>query len=126
MSKNLSWRGAIVAFLIFMAFLYLTPSLRGELPAWWSNFLPQEKIHLGLDLQGGMHLVLEVDTQKAVESTAERVSQEIREQLKNNRLRNMPFEATLFFCQILSYRLDHQHHLSRLDRWNRLWQQRYT
>ncbi len=37
-----------------------------------------------------MHLVLEVDSKKAVESTAERISQEIRQQLKKKRLRNVP------------------------------------
>ena len=87
MSKNLSWRGAIVAFLIFMAFLYLTPSLRGELPAWWSSFLPQEKIHLGLDLQGGMHLILEVDAGKAVESHLERVVEEFKHDLRKSKIR---------------------------------------
>jgi len=86
-SKNLSWRGVIVAFLILMAFLYLTPSLRGELPAWWSNFLPQEKIHLGLDLQGGMHLILEVDAAKAVESHLERVVEEFKHDLRKSKIR---------------------------------------
>lgn len=87
MSKNLSWRGAIVVFLIFMAFLYLTPSLRGKLPAWWSSFLPQEKIHLGLDLQGGMHLILEVDASKAVESRLERVVEEFKHELRKSKIR---------------------------------------
>ena len=59
-------------FFILAAFLYLVPSLSEDLPPWWSGFLPQDKIHLGLDLQGGMHLVLEVDAKKAVESSLER------------------------------------------------------
>ena len=36
-----------------------------------------------------MHLVLEVDTEKAVESTTERITQEIREQLKKERIRHV-------------------------------------
>ncbi len=39
-----------------------------------------------------MHLVLEVDTEKAVESSTERISQEIREQLKNERIRHVTVE----------------------------------
>jgi preprotein translocase subunit SecD len=70
-----------------MAFLYLTPSLSGELPAWWSRFLPQEKIHLGLDLQGGMHLILEVDATKAVESHLERVVEEFKNDLRKSKIR---------------------------------------
>ncbi|KPK30327.1 MAG: preprotein translocase subunit SecD [Nitrospira bacterium SG8_3] len=70
-----------------MALLYLTPSIRGELPAWWSSFLPQEKIHLGLDLQGGMHLVLEVDAGKAVESHLERVVEEFKSELRKSKIR---------------------------------------
>jgi preprotein translocase subunit SecD len=41
-----------------------------------------QKINLGLDLQGGMHLLLEVETEKAVESTLERYSQEVKDLLK--------------------------------------------
>jgi preprotein translocase subunit SecD len=86
-SKNLSWRGAIVVLLICMALLYLTPSLSGGLPAWWSRYLPQEKIHLGLDLQGGVHLVLEVDAAKAVESHLERVIEEFKHDLRESKIR---------------------------------------
>jgi preprotein translocase subunit SecD len=45
------------------------------------------KINLGLDLQGGMHLVLEVDTAKAVEGTIERIAQELRTRLRKERIR---------------------------------------
>ena len=32
---------------------------------------PREKIHLGLDLQGGLHLVLEVQVDKGIERVLE-------------------------------------------------------
>ena len=87
MLKSLRWRGAIVIFVILMAFVYLMPSLTSELPAWWSNLLPRDKIHLGLDLQGGMHLVLEVEALKAVENHLERIVEELRHDLRKNKLR---------------------------------------
>jgi len=60
--------------------------LQGEQqPSLW----PKKKINLGLDLQGGMHLVLEVDTEKAVESTIERISQELHSLLRKKRIRHM-------------------------------------
>lgn len=87
MSKNLKWRGAIVAFLVIVAFTYLVPSLSDDLPPWWAGFLPQEKIHLGLDLQGGMHLILEVEASKAVESHLERVVEDLKHDMRRKKIR---------------------------------------
>jgi len=70
-----------------MAFIYLTPSLGGDLPPWWSSLLPQERIQLGLDLQGGMHLVLEVEVRKAVESNLERVVEDLKHDLRKKKIR---------------------------------------
>ncbi len=82
--KNLSWRLAIVAVVVIAAIIYILPTIQ---PMW-----PHKKINLGLDLQGGMHLVLEVDTDKAVESTIERISQEMRGMLRKERIRNVLVE----------------------------------
>ena len=87
MSKSLGWRGGIVLFTILVAFVYLTPSLTSDLPAWWSNILPRDKIRLGLDLQGGMHLVLEVEALKAVESHLERIVEELKHDLRKSKIR---------------------------------------
>ena len=38
----------------------------------------KEKISLGLDLQGGMHLLLEVKVEKAVEASLERLADDIK------------------------------------------------
>jgi preprotein translocase subunit SecD len=86
-SKSLGWRSAIALFAVFMGFIYLMPSLTSDLPAWWSNILPKDKINLGLDLQGGMHLVLEVQSLKAVESHLERVTEEMKNDLRKSKIR---------------------------------------
>jgi len=70
-----------------MALIYLVPTLTSDLPMWWSSLLPRDKINLGLDLQGGMHLVLEVEAQKAVESHLERVVDEMKHELRRSKLR---------------------------------------
>lgn len=90
--KNLGWRAGIAAFLILMALVYLMPSLSKDLPSWWSSVLPEEQIHLGLDLQGGMHLVLEVESEKAVESNLERVVEEVKHDLRTERIRYLRLE----------------------------------
>ena len=48
---------------------------------------PYRKINLGLDLQGGMHLVLQVDTDKAVENTVDRTYDELRSFMRQNDIR---------------------------------------
>jgi preprotein translocase subunit SecD len=53
--------------------LYLTPTFVPQLPSWWSGLLPSDRIHLGLDLQGGSHLVLTVKVDKAIENNIERI-----------------------------------------------------
>ena len=80
--KNLSWRAVSVIVVIIVSVVYILPTIN---PSLW----PHKKINLGLDLQGGMHLALEVDTEKAVESTVERISQEMRSFLKNEHIRHI-------------------------------------
>ncbi len=47
------------------------PALEAPLP-WWVDWLPNKKVNLGLDLQGGIDLTLEVETDEAVLSTVQR------------------------------------------------------
>lgn len=44
------------------------------MPQWWKDTMPDKGIVLGLDLQGGVHLVYEVDGEKAAEITTERIA----------------------------------------------------
>lgn len=78
--KNFSWRVIIALAVIIAAIVYILPTIN---QGWW----PHKKINLGLDLQGGMHLVLEVDTDKSVESTIERMTYELRSLLKKKNIR---------------------------------------
>ena len=77
--KNLSWRLVIILGVVIAGIVYILPSLK---PGLW----PHKKINLGLDLQGGMHLALEVETQRAVEGTVERITQEMQTLLRKERI----------------------------------------
>ena len=83
--KNFSWKLILVFAVIVTAVIYVLPTLEPDL---W----PHKQINLGLDLQGGMHLVLEVDTAKAVDGQVERITQEIRDQLRKERLRGVSLD----------------------------------
>ena len=82
MFRGLKWRFIIYAAVTVFAILLLLPTLTPELPAWFTKVIPTEKIHLGLDLQGGMHLILEVEAEKAVESYVERVKNNLKDDFK--------------------------------------------
>ncbi len=75
---------AIVGLLLVFSFFYITPTFVGSdsLPDWW----PSEPIHKGLDLQGGMHLILGVEIEKAVESSLEQSVEEIKEALLEEKI----------------------------------------
>ncbi len=90
--KNIKLRGIITIIVLGFALFYLMPSLVGGLPSFWEKNLPSDKIHLGLDLQGGMHLVLEVETEKALESATERIANDLKEQLMKKRVRFRNFD----------------------------------
>jgi preprotein translocase subunit SecD len=94
MFKSIRIRAAITIVLSLAALIYLAPTLTSDLPDPWKKYLPTDRIHLGLDLQGGMHLVLEVDTAKAVESTLERTANDLKEALMENRIRFKLLERT--------------------------------
>ena len=51
------------------------------------GILPTEKIRLGLDLQGGMHLILEVQVDKAVDNRVERTAEELRDAMRKAGIR---------------------------------------
>jgi len=56
--------------------------------AWsvFSMFPLNEKLKLGLDLQGGMHVVLGVDTDKAVEAKVESIVNQLRKELATEKV----------------------------------------
>ena len=79
--RNLTYRILLVVGLLLLAMVYLVPALAGGWPSALS-FLPDEKIRLGLDLQGGTHLVLTVEVDKAIENMLELESEELRRELR--------------------------------------------
>ncbi|MBW2648708.1 MAG: protein translocase subunit SecD, partial [Deltaproteobacteria bacterium] len=83
--KNIKVRGIVTLVIVAVALFFLIPSITQKLPSVWKD--NTDKIHLGLDLQGGMHLVMEVETEKAVESAMERISNDLKETLMEKRVR---------------------------------------
>ncbi|MFQ5781240.1 MAG: protein translocase subunit SecD, partial [Nitrospiria bacterium] len=71
-----------------IAVLFFLPStpLYSKLPSWWGRIFPDKGVTLGLDLRGGMHLVLEVEGEKAVENAIDRNASSLEEALKDQEI----------------------------------------
>src|SRR5690242_4911973 len=87
MNKGYTWRITLIVLFIVASCIYMVPTLVSPLPAWWSGLLPKDKIHLGLDLQGGTHLVMGVETDKAVEGSLDLIATDLEDSLNAQNLR---------------------------------------
>ncbi|MDD2903473.1 MAG: protein translocase subunit SecDF, partial [Syntrophales bacterium] len=67
--------------LTLLAILFVLPSFPVELPEWWQKHV-SKGLNLGLDLKGGMHLVLEVDMDSAVSNALNRATPELKEMIE--------------------------------------------
>ncbi len=79
--KSFSLKTVFILCVILAAVVCLLPTF---FDCW-----PYKKINRGLDLQGGMHLVLEVQNMKAVETEIERTIQEIKKQLRKENMKHL-------------------------------------
>ncbi|MEM8770560.1 MAG: protein translocase subunit SecD [Pseudomonadota bacterium] len=73
--------GLVVLGLLFAVPNFLSDETRAGLP----GFVPKSTISLGLDLQGGSHLLLKVDTDKVIEDRLKATMTDIRREMRPNR-----------------------------------------
>jgi preprotein translocase subunit SecD len=88
MKKGIRGRLILMVCAIVMSFVFFLPSTPwyDGMPSWWKKIFPDRGITLGLDLQGGMHLVLEVEEDKAVENLVDRMADDLRASLKDKNI----------------------------------------
>ena len=81
MNTSLKLKLGLLLFLIALAVITVVPSFYSSTPDWWKKYMAPEGLRLGLDLQGGMHLVLKVDLQKAEENSLELAANDLKDTL---------------------------------------------
>jgi preprotein translocase subunit SecD len=88
MKKNVLWRFLIIGFTVLIAVIFFLPNtpLFKFMPDVWKKNMPNKGIVLGLDLQGGLHLVFEVQGDKAVEASAERYAFMMKETFQKKKI----------------------------------------
>jgi preprotein translocase subunit SecD len=82
MERSWWWKAVGILLLVLASVVYLLPTVVGEdrLPSWYTKHI-NKRMQLGLDLQGGIHLVYEVEVDKAVSDKADRLASDIEERL---------------------------------------------
>ncbi len=86
MPKGLRWKFFLMAALIVFAAVLLMPSFYSNTPHWFKKYVYQEGLKLGLDLQGGMHLILRVDVDQAVKNAADLSARDLQDSLKHKQI----------------------------------------
>ena len=81
MNTALKLKLGLLFFIIVLAVVTVVPSFYANTPSWWKKYMAPEGLRLGLDLQGGMHLVLKVNLQKAEENTLELAANDLKDTL---------------------------------------------
>jgi SecD/SecF fusion protein len=81
MNTSLKLKLSLVVFLILTSIITILPSFYSATPSWWKKYMAPGGLHLGLDLQGGMHLVLKVDLEKAALNSLEFATNDLKERL---------------------------------------------
>ncbi len=76
----------LAAALVVVAVLLLVPSFGFDFPDAWKEWLPGTKIQLGLDLQGGTHLLMEVKLDDAVNTSLSRRGDDLKRELRDDKL----------------------------------------
>jgi SecD/SecF fusion protein len=81
MNTSLKLKLGLLFFLLVLSVVTIVPSFYSGTPDWWKKYMAPEGLRLGLDLQGGMHLVLKVDLKKAEENSLALAANDLKDTL---------------------------------------------
>ncbi|MBA3454311.1 MAG: protein translocase subunit SecD [Deltaproteobacteria bacterium] len=85
MERSLKWRTLALIGSIVLCFCTLAPSfIPDELPTW---FPWKKKVNLGLDLQGGLHIVYSIDLRRAVDDKATEIKRDLEARFSDEKLK---------------------------------------
>jgi len=114
MLKKIRWKFTFIAILVALSIILTIPSFTKNFPSWWKQVLPSEGMRLGLDLQGGIHLILKVDLDKAAQNYLELSQNDLRESLRKKQIPASRGEATA--SKSLTFLLPNADHLSTVQK----------
>ena len=81
------WKKLVVILITVVGIVYAAPNLFPGDREEGGNFLPGQKINLGLDLQGGSHLLLRVDMEGVERERLQGIAEAIRQEFRAQKIR---------------------------------------
>src|SRR5215471_17527851 len=90
MDRSLKWRTIALIGMVLFCLATLAPSVvdRDKLPSnWFFDKLFGSQISLGLDLQGGKHIVYNIALERAVEDKASDIKRDIDARLADDKIK---------------------------------------
>ncbi|MBT6754507.1 MAG: protein translocase subunit SecD [Gammaproteobacteria bacterium] len=84
--KIFSIKQILVIFVLVFSVIYSLPTFYSEVPSWLTS-MNAKKMNLGLDLKGGVHFLMEVDLDEVVKNKSKKLSNDIRSQLRKEKIR---------------------------------------
>ena len=82
-----AWKKLVVILITVLGIVYAAPNLMPGNDDTGGGFLPGQKINLGLDLQGGSHLLLRVEMDVVAQERLEAIAEAIRQEFRAGKIR---------------------------------------
>lgn len=85
------WKKIVIIAVCVLAFIYASPNLldkqtRENLEATKPSWMPVRAVNLGLDLQGGSHLMLQVEADKVIDERQDGLVQALRPEMREQKI----------------------------------------
>src|SRR6266568_8709592 len=87
MERSLRIKTIVLLALVLVSGTYLIPTFVSEdhLPAWFTRIF-DKRVKLGLDLQGGLHIVYRVDLDKVIDDKAGELKRDLEAKLADQKI----------------------------------------
>lgn len=86
------WKAVLILLVSLTGIFFTLPNFFSpQTLSWVPGFVPHKQIVLGLDLQGGVHLLWEVDTQSVIDSRLRTLRDDARRTLRDAKIENRNF-----------------------------------
>jgi len=114
MLKVRPWQLFFVVLVCIAGLLFMLPNFfsRDTLNSNYPSWLPVEQVSLGLDLQGGSHLLLQVELDDLVSEKMQRLVNQVRRELRKEKIRYIKLGAGNDF---VSFKLTNRTNLEKIE-----------
>src|SRR5262249_33007083 len=101
MGGSIRYRAVLFALLVIAAVVFVLPTFVSPVPSWWPWRQP---VRLGLDLQGGTHLLYQVQIDAGIDNRVEQIGRDVESALRDAQVGAFTVERQGRMLQVASPR----------------------